>query len=159
MYIAFAIVMFIIFAIFGIAILGAASADSSGVGFGLAALLFYVGLLILMLFLFARLGTTGPIMAAKRSFNPFTAIIESWKMTQNNSLMLMLYIFLFTIGFFVAYFILAFVAGLLALASTALAILVGVAAFLPLTMIYALLPAGIYQTLNVSDAEVETVFS
>jgi hypothetical protein len=161
LYVAF-IILFLIFgmimaAVFGVALMGA---DSPGVGagIGLAMVLFYIGLLVFVLFLFARLGTTGTFMAAERSYNPFRAMIESWKLTKNNSLMLMLYLFLISIAFFVIYFILTLVAGLLSNLSIALGVIVGAAVVLPLMVFYILVPASIYGTLIDNDPAVADVF-
>ncbi|SIN84708.1 hypothetical protein SAMN02745824_2018 [Parasphingorhabdus marina DSM 22363] len=161
LYIAFTIVFGIVFAIFGVALFGAVGADSNSAGAGAVGLmvLLYIGLLGTMLFLFARLGTTGPIMAANRSYNPFGAMMESWKITKNNSLMLMLYLFLISVAFFVVYMIIALVAGLLINLSVAIGIILGVVAIVPLMIFYLLVPAAIYSSLLDTNLDVENVFS
>lgn len=161
LYIAFLIVFGIIFAVFGFALFGAIGTDSAGAGAGAVGImiLFYIGLLGVMLFLFARLGTTGPIMAASRSYNPFGAMVESWKITRNSSILLMLYLFLITVAFFVAYTLLALVAGLLSSLSVIVAIVLGLVVIIPMMIFYLLVPAAIYSSLVDTNLDVENVFS
>jgi len=164
-YIGFTIVMTILIVIvalpFGLAIGDTLNFDSPAASAGaiLGVIFFYIGLLASMLFLFARLGTTGAIMAANRSYNPFSAMIESWRMTKGNSLMLMLYLFIISIVFFVVYILLALVGGLFAAISMVLGGIVGGVFFVALLIIYALIPAGIYDSLSVKKVEVGDVFT
>lgn len=154
----FLIVGLVVAGIFGVTLMGADS-TSAGAGMFVGVILFYFGLLGLMLFLFARLGTTGAIMAASRSYNPFRALIDSWRLTRNNSLILMLYLFLISVAFFVIYFILALVAGLFSSISVALGIIIGLVVMVPLMIFYVLVPASIYGALIETDPGVSDVFS
>jgi len=164
LYIAFVIALLIVGMIlgliFGVAMMGTDSPGvGTGVGIGIGMILFYIGLLFFVLFLGARLGTTGPIMAAERSFNPFRALLESWKLTRNNSLMLMLYLFLISVAFFVIYVVLALVIGLFSNLSIILGIIVGIIVMVPLMVFYVLVPASIYGALFENDADVADAFS
>jgi hypothetical protein len=162
LYIAFIILFFIVslvaMGIFGVTVMGA---DSAGEGAGVLVgiILFYVGLLGLIAFLFARLGTTGVIMTVERSYNPFRALVDSWRLTRHNSLKLMVYLFLISIAFLVIYFIMVLVAGLFSSLSIALGIIIAVSIMLPLTVFYVLVPAGIYGALVETDPGVSDIFS
>jgi hypothetical protein len=94
--IAVVIVMWIVLAILSliaVAIFGAAGgfgptaftdpAASAGLGGGLIALLaiFYILFYGAYFWFYGRLIAAGPVMAAQRSFNPFSALAQSWRQT------------------------------------------------------------------------------
>lgn len=130
--------------------------DASGVSTTI--ILFSIGAFISTLFLLARLGTAGPIMAAKRSYNPFRALADSWRLTQNNSLMIMLFLFLAFVGFSLLQLALGYIIGLVAMASTAFGLILFITNFLALLTLYVLVPAGIYDALNGKSVDVDSVF-
>ncbi len=127
-------------------------------GVSITIILFSIGAFISTLFLLARLGTAGPIMAAKRSYNPFRALADSWRLTQNNSLMIMLFLFLAFIGFSLLQLALGYIIGLVATASTAIGFILLVANSLAFLTLYVLVPAGIYDALINKNVGVDRVF-
>ena len=130
--------------------------DASGVSTTI--ILFSIGAFISTLFLLARLGTAGPIMAAKRSYNPFRALADSWRLTQNNSLMIMLFLFLAFGGFSLLQLALGYIIGLVAMVSTAFGFILFITNFLALLTLYVLVPAGIYDALINKNVGVDRVF-
>ncbi|ASK87309.1 hypothetical protein [Sphingorhabdus sp. SMR4y] len=126
---------------------GGVATAGTGPGLGPIFVLIYTGLLALMLFLLARFGTTGPLMAAKRSYNSFQALIDSWKLTKGNSLMLMLYLFIIGIAVALFMFALLVLAYFLTKISVALTLIVAVILYFSLIPLYLLVPAGIYRAL------------
>jgi hypothetical protein len=111
------------------------------------------------LWITARFCVMGPIMAASRSFNPITALGESWRMTAASQWKLMGYFFLLFIVIMIISMIFALVFGVSALVGggeagmgsivliTILSALVGI----PLAYLYAGVPAGIYKALGGGD--------
>lgn len=108
LYMVFAILIAIIVLVFA-AILGGGLASGSlgddfidalqspelGVGLiAVIAILYFLFFIIIGLFIPARLGLAGPLMAAHRRLNPFWAMRQSWAMTRGNSFKLMGYLFL-----------------------------------------------------------------
>jgi hypothetical protein len=163
--IGFIIVIGIIFgALFGGAMLpmlmgGSTPTDGAALGalgmMGLAMPLFFV----IFLWLSARLCVMGPVMAANRSFNPLTAIAESWRMTAASQWKLMGYFILLGIVFFVLAMILGLVFGVSMLAGgapgsgsiillTIMSALIGI----PMAYLYVGIPAGIYRALGGDQA-------
>lgn len=132
-----------------------ASAETGG---GITVALISIGIFGLMMFLSARLGIAGPIMAAKGSYNPFSAIAESWRLTRNNSLMIMLFLGLVFVGVSLVQFAMGLIAGLAATASTAFAF--GIFVIVPLASLMAsiLVPAAIYESLVDKNIDIEDVF-
>lgn len=132
-----------------------ASAETGG---GITMVIFSIGIFGLAIFLSARLGIAGPIMAAKRSYNPFNALAESWRMTKNNSLMIMLFLVVVFIGVSLVQFGLGLIVGVTTSASPAVGL--GVFAVVPLISLLAaiLVPAAIYDSLINQNSDIENVF-
>ncbi|QTD56712.1 glycerophosphoryl diester phosphodiesterase membrane domain-containing protein [Parasphingorhabdus cellanae] len=126
---------------------------------GVAVFIFYAIYVIMFLFLCARLIVTGPVMAAERGFNPFSALATSWKLTKNNSMIIMLYLFLVSVAFTLLFGVVGYLTSLAAMASITLAMIVGGSLFMALATLYLLFPAGIYIALTNPVQEVEQVFS
>lgn len=103
LYMVFAILIMIIVFAFALLIGGSLGSDflnviqSPELGVGMIAviaILYFLFFIIIGLFIPARLGLAGPIMAAHRRLNPFWAMRQSWAMTRGNSFKLMGYLFL-----------------------------------------------------------------
>jgi hypothetical protein len=159
--IGFVLVIGLIFALlFGGAMLpvlmgGGAPSDGAALGalgmMGLALPLF----LVVGLWLSARLCVMGPVMAASRSFNPLTALAQSWRMTAASQWKLMGYFVLLGIAFFVLAMIVGMVFGLSLLAggpdgggSVAMVTILGAIVGIPVAYLYVGIPAGIYRALG-----------
>lgn len=85
--------------------------QSSELGVGMIAvilILYFLFFIFIGLFIPARLGLSGPIMAAHKRLNPFWAMRQSWAMTRGNSLKLMGYLFLVGLAWGILYFLVAF---------------------------------------------------
>lgn len=111
--------------------------------------------LIFALWLSARLSVMGPVMAASRSYNPLTAIAESWRMTAASQWKLMGYFVLLAIAFFILAMIVGMVFGLSLLAggspgtgSIIMATILGALVGIPVAYLYVGVPAGIYRALG-----------
>jgi hypothetical protein len=118
--IAFYIVI-LIFGLIAVAAFGAAggfSADSltdpagvAGLGGGLIALIVIAYLLfyIAYFWFYGRLVAAGPVMAAERSFNPFSALAQSWRQTGPSQWvvlgfqLIVLFVPLFIVGFILGF--------------------------------------------------------
>jgi hypothetical protein len=102
----------------------------------------------------AALGALG-MMAASRSFNPLTALAQSWRMTAASQWKLMGYFVLLGIAFFVLAMIVGMVFGLSLLAggpdgggSVAMVTILGAIIGIPVAYLYVGIPAGIYRALG-----------
>ena len=116
LYMLFAILIVIIVFAFALLIGGSLGSDflnildSPELGVGMIvviAILYFLFFIIIGLFIPARLGLAGPIMAAHKRLNPFWAIGQSWAMTRGNSLKLMAYLFLVGLAWGILYFLVA----------------------------------------------------
>lgn len=121
--------------------------------------IFILSMLISLLFLYARFATTVPIMAAARSYNPFTAMNNSWRITKNNSIMLMLYFFINLLLSLLFLFILLTVLNVFAEFSMIFS--VGLIGFLYLlySVFRIFILAAVHDSLVEYDANIEEVFS
>ena len=115
--------------------------------------------LVFGLWLSARLCVMGPVMAASRSFNPLTALAESWRMTAASQWKLMGYFVLLTIVFIILAMILGMVFGLSLLAggqpgaaSIIVATILSALISIPVAYLYVGIPAGIYRALGGDQA-------
>lgn len=145
--------------LFGFGLGGFAAGSVSTDGVGALGGLLNITFLIVFLFLAARFGTTGPVMASQKSFNPFSAMVTSWKITASNSVMLMLYLFLISVAFLVIYFVLAVIAVAVGAASMIAGIVTGAIFLITLAAFFLLIPAGIFVSLAKEDLDIEDVFN
>ncbi len=116
---------------------------SSALAAGIGVLILFLGFLVLLLFLVARLCLCGPVMAVRKSYNPFAGFAESWKITRGNSLMLMVYVFLLNLVFY----IIASLGGIFSDAAPIVSGIVTLIVNLGLSILYAFLPVGIYNSM------------
>lgn len=145
---------------FGMAGLGGTGLDTGAdmVALFVFAFLGYLGFL---LFLYARLGLAGPIMASRRSYNPFAALARSWAMTRRNSWRLMLYLFLVNLLLITASIVSGLVSAILPLGTGSV-----LAAQFFFNLLYGVIltfvTAGIFTVLSDTDiwaqAGIESVF-
>jgi hypothetical protein len=133
---------------------GAPSGDAMA-GAGLMVVLGVPITLLLLLWLAARLCCMGPVMAQARSYNPLTAIAESWRMTAASQWKLMGYFVLLAVVIFILFMIVGMVAGVSMLAGgtasgagMGAAIIMGVLMGVPMAYLYVAVPAGIYRALG-----------
>jgi hypothetical protein len=138
---------------------GAAGADNFNPAMGLGILLAIPVFLFLMLWLAARLCCMAPVMAANRSYNPLTAIAESWRMTAASQWKLMGYFVLIGIIIVIISMIFAMIAGVSMLAGGAAGgelgtgsmvtfMVVGSLVSIPLAYLSVAIPAGIFRALG-----------
>ncbi|MEO9469684.1 hypothetical protein [Parasphingorhabdus sp.] len=158
-YLVFIVGIGLVSLLFGFGFGGFADISDSTDGGGALGGLLNIIFLCVFLFLTARFGTTGPVMASEKSFNPFSAMVTSWKITANNSLMLMLYLFLNSIAFLVIYFVLAAIAVAVGAASMIAGIAIGAVFLISLATFFLLIPAGIFVSLAKEDLDIEDVFN
>jgi len=134
----------------------------SGAGSVLFVLLLFILYGLLALFLVARLGLCGPIMAAHKSYNPFFGFAESWKMTRGSTGMLMLYIFIVNLVLAVVFGIISGIAGAIGY-GTAIESIITFPVNIAFTVIYTLIPAGMYNSIageiGIPESEVESIFA
>jgi hypothetical protein len=126
---------------------------SMGVGLLIGLPLFF----LLMLWFSARLAVMGPVMAHSRSFNPLTAMAESWRMTSASQWKLMGYFVLLFIALMVFLLIVGMFAGVSMLAGGSgaglvMMMIVNALLGIPLAYLYVGVPAGIYRALGAGAA-------
>lgn len=138
---------------------GAAGADNFNPAMGLGILLALPLFLVLILWLAARFCCMAPVMAANRSYNPLTALAESWRMTAASQWKLMAYFVLIGIVIVIISMIFAMIAGVSMLAGGAAGgemgtgsmvtfMIVGSLVSIPLAYVSVGIPAGIYRALG-----------
>ncbi len=162
--VAAAAVFLILMLPFGFATTGLFAGFNNGAGppasMFLAAFGFVILFLVLFLFVYARLGIAGPLMAARRMINPFRGLAESWRLTRGHSLRLMGYIFLFNLAFFAAYLMIGTIVGLMGVISPTLVYIVMIPVYLLAFVVQITMPAGIYTTLrgHLVDEDLDEIF-
>ncbi|SKB67285.1 hypothetical protein [Sphingopyxis flava] len=156
MYIVLLIVGLLAVAVFGASGMSFESLATSGASAGLIffAFLFYAAVLIFFLWFFGRLSVAGPLMAANRSSNPFTALGESWRLTSASQWTIVGFNILMAILFFVFLFIVSMVlggviggmsspdAGVGALIG---ALIVALLVYVPMVLVSVSMPAAVYR--------------
>lgn len=139
------------------------------IGFILLMIPLAIGLLLLIvpgLYLYARVGLFGTVMAADESYNMFNAIGKSWEITRDNGFRIVLYyIFLAVIYFLVAMLAVAVVgfgffgsgASLsdLGVGTLIFAVVIGLPLYVLISLIASVIPVGIYRTLVQDDGVVD----
>ncbi|ALC12394.1 hypothetical protein [Sphingopyxis sp. 113P3] len=157
MYIVLFIVGLLAVAIFGASGMSLESLATGGASAGLIffAFLFYAAILVFFLWFFGRLSVTGPLMAASRSSNPFTAFGESWRLTSASQWTIVGFNILMAILFFVFLFIVSMVLGGViggAMSSPdagagALigALIVALLVYVPMVLVSVSMPAAVYR--------------
>lgn len=157
LYIAVAFVFGIVFAMLALVFGGLASAIDLSSGLSdlsvglivLIALLYLLFFVIIGLFIPARFGLAGPIMAAHQRLNPFWAMGQSWTMTRGNSLKLMGYLFLIGLAWLLLYFLITILAIGLEAAGFAYGSFLTIYPFmLAYTILYNMVISGIYFQLS-----------
>ncbi|WP_260583041.1 glycerophosphoryl diester phosphodiesterase membrane domain-containing protein [Sphingopyxis sp. PET50] len=97
-----------------LALMPALAAGSSAIGI-LLAFVGVVGLLALLFYLWGRLSVISPVVADRATYNPFTAIQQSWQLTKDNGWRIFLFLFLvilvIVVAALIAYFIVAVLSG------------------------------------------------
>ncbi|MEO1046207.1 MAG: hypothetical protein AAFX04_12270 [Pseudomonadota bacterium] len=117
---------------------------------------------VMSLFIIARLGLAGPIMADRASVNPFSALAASWQLTRGHTLELILYYFCANLLITIVYYAAIWVLGQLGMAtSTFLSGLLALPVLGVYLILMTLVPVGIYRLLaGVQDSgELEEVFA
>jgi hypothetical protein len=148
------------------ALLGGAAAmagGSPGAGLGILAVLIPLLLLVVLLWLAARLSCTGPAMADARSINPLYGIGTSWRLTGPAQWSIFGYLIVLVIATFVLFLVIGLVAGVGMVgamssggeAGAGSIITLVITSFLvgiPVALAYVAIPAGIYRTLVPNNA-------
>ncbi len=125
--------------------LGSDMAGAAGIAVALS--LLTIPYLVLVLFLVARLGLCGPIMAVHKSYNPFFGFRRSWKATRGNTGMLMLYVFLVNLIFGFVYLFVTLLTGGMDAFVPGLSVILSFPVNIALGVVYTLIPAGMYLAL------------
>lgn len=142
------------------------------IGFFLMLIPVVIGLILLIipgLYLYARLGLFGPIMAANNSYNMMEAIGKSWEMTRENGFAIVLYYFILGIIYIMLMGLGMALIGFgffnsganietIGTASIILLVTVGFPLFLFVSLISSVVPAGIYRALA-QDNDMADVFA
>lgn len=137
---------------------GGAPSEGQAAGAGLMIMLGVPLFLLLMLWLSARFCCMGPVMAHGRSFNPLTALGESWRMTAASQWKLMGYFVLLAIVVMVLAMIFGMIAGVGAIAGgqdgtgLVFGLVVGSLMGIPIAYLSVAVPAGIYKALGGGNA-------
>jgi hypothetical protein len=149
-------------------VLGAFGAErgSTGGGVGLLAgigiaLLLFLLIIPLFLWLSARLAVFGPVMAEAGSINPLFGFAQSWRMTRDSQWAILGYLVLLFIALIVLGLIIGLISGVGMMATGGLSTtgqigtgslifstVLGLIFAVPLAMVYIAVPAGIYRALQ-----------
>lgn len=137
---------------------------AGGVAAIILLILLYPAMLGFFLFLLARIGLAGPIMGARESYNPFTAIAAAWALTSGNTWRLMAYYFVsyagmtFAIGAVVGVF--SLITALISSASvSAILGLIIIPFYLLFFILNVTIPVGAYRTLQGGGPAAEEIAS
>jgi len=128
-----------------------------------AAIIYFSAFVLIGLFVPARFGLAGPVMAAQRRLNPFWAMGRSWTITRGSSLKLMGYLFLFSLAWLVLYLLLALLsAGLSASGFGYVGSLISYFFTLFIAILYNMIISGIYVQFSgdalMAEERIEDVF-
>jgi hypothetical protein len=99
-----------------VGVLAAVSGGGEGAVLAFVAVL-YVFFLVFFLFVFARLSVTLPVIVLDREFNPWTALVRSWRLTKPRAWAIVGFFFLLFIAYMVLSMILMMVVSGLGLAA------------------------------------------
>lgn len=140
---------------------GALMAGDFGAGGGIAAVIgifaLVIALLVVMLWLTARLCCMGPAMAARQSYNPLDAIAESWRITRAGQWRIVGYfvviglVLMVVSGIVGAMAVGAMMSGAGGAASIVAIFAVSLITGIPLAFLYAAVPYGLYRELGEED--------
>ncbi len=113
MYIFLFIIGLLAFAVFGASGMSIESLATSGAGPGLIffGALIYIAIIVFFLWFFGRLSVAGPLMAVERSSNPFSAFMESWRLTGASQWTIVGFNLIMMILFFIFAFIMSMLFG------------------------------------------------
>ncbi|WOE75129.1 hypothetical protein [Alterisphingorhabdus coralli] len=163
-YLLFALPLGVLFTLFGLAAY-AGDLDSlstaGGLMIGFVFVIFLLFLFPLALFVVSRLGLAGPIMAARGSYNPFSAMAESWRQTQGMTLILMLYNFIANLLVSAIYYAVSLLGTIMDVVGGGLfSLILTLPAYICYFIGTTLIPVGIFRTLNADrdSQELEETF-
>lgn len=158
MYVVIFIVGLLALAVFGASGLSLESFATGGASGGVIAfaILFYVAIIVFFLWFFGRLSVAGPVMAANRTSNPFSAFAESWRLTGASQWTIVGFNFLMTILLLAFVLLMSTVLGGVAGSAmtpdagvgTIVGLLVAsLLVYVPLILVSVSMPAGIYRAI------------
>lgn len=156
MYIILLIVGLLAFAVFGASGMSLESLSSGSASAGLIAfgIIIYAAIIVFFLWFFGRLTAAGPLMAVNRSANPFSAFIESWRMTGASQWTIVGFNVIMAIAFFVFVYIVSTVLGGLTgammtpdagMGAVIGALILALLVYVPAVLVSVAMPAAIYR--------------
>lgn len=160
MYIFLFIIGLFAFAIFGASGMSLESLATGGASAGLIVfgILIYIAIIVFFLWFFGRLSVAGPLMAVERSSNPFSAFIESWRLTGASQWTIVGFNLIMAILFAIFFFIVTMLFG--GLSSAAMAspdggagslvgvLLLVIVVYVPTILISVSMPAAVYRCIS-----------
>ncbi|MBA3941687.1 MAG: hypothetical protein C0520_10790 [Sphingopyxis sp.] len=160
MYIFLFIIGLFAFAIFGASGMSLESLATGGASAGLIVfgILIYIAIIVFFLWFFGRLSVAGPLMAVERSSNPFSAFIESWRLTGASQWTIVGFNLIMAILFAIFFFIVTMLFG--GLGSAAMAspdggagslvgvLLLVIVVYVPTILISVSMPAAVYRCIS-----------
>lgn len=160
MYIVIFIIGLLAFAVFGASGMSLESLATGGASAGLIffGVLFYIGIIVFFLWFFGRLSVAGPLMAVERSSNPFSAFIESWRLTGASQWTIVGFNVIMTILFLIFFFVVSMVFGGVSSAmmmspdagigSMIPILLLAIIFYVPTIMVSMSMPAAVYRCIS-----------
>lgn len=155
-YLLFGTVAFVFLLIFGIGF-SPAALQSGAMGGGTILMLafVYIGFLVFMLWIQARISVAGPVMADRLTRNPVTGFVESWKLTRASQWTIVLFLVVFAILTFVYILVVGLIGGAVfgaiasgsMIGSIIMTIVSAAVIYLPILMLSFSVPIGLYRTL------------
>jgi hypothetical protein len=147
----------------GLVGISAGSGMGSGVGTGLFTIVLMIAWFLFLLWFVARTIAAGPWMADNASYNPFTGLANSWRMTGPGQWAIFGYVVLLFIAVMIITLIITAVTGLgafgmmsgmgdgMSAASLGIIGIFSAVITIPLTLVYLAVPMGVYLNLREED--------
>lgn len=160
-----AMVVMVVFGVTGGSMGAFSNPGSMGMGGGMIAAMIalYLAVIVAIMWFQGRMLVAGPIMADRRTTNPFSAIAQSWRMSAPAQWHILGFLVVFSILSYVIFFVLgmlgaaviAAVGGQSAMSGVAAMIAIGIIVYLPFLMIWMSIPPGVYRALGGIDDSAE----
>jgi hypothetical protein len=157
LYIGLMIAIYIVFAIIiGILLLlvgggailtgaGGVSPETMGGPAFAVIILLYIAFIAAWLWVWARISVIGPVMAAERTVNPFTGLVQSWRLTRASQWTIVGFMLVAAIGAVLLFTVAGLITGVLGVP------LVAVLLYIPLLLFWWSVPPAIYGQVAAPD--------
>jgi hypothetical protein len=108
-------------------------------------ILLYIAFIAAWLWVWARISVIGPVMAAERTVNPFTGLVQSWRLTRASQWTIVGFMLVAAIGAVLLFMVAGLITGVLGVP------LVAVLLYIPLLLFWWSVPPAIYGQVAAPD--------